>query len=46
MLLQCFISGIYYTMALIGPAAGYIIGGQLLLLHTDFMHEDATKYVN
>lgn len=36
-------AGIYYTMALIGPAAGYIIGGQLLLFYTDFMQETPTK---
>lgn len=33
--------GIYYTMAIIGPAVGYVIGGQLLLVYTDFMHIDA-----
>lgn len=30
-------SGIYYTMTIIGPAVGYMAGGQLLLLYTDFM---------
>lgn len=33
-------AAIYYTMATIGPAAGYVIGGQLLLFYTDFMTTD------
>ncbi|KAL7741794.1 hypothetical protein ACLKA6_000399 [Drosophila palustris] len=33
--------GIYYTMAIIGPAVGYVLGGQLLLLYTDFVTVDA-----
>lgn len=32
--------GIYYTMAVIGPAVGYVVGGQLLLLYTDFVTVD------
>ncbi|XP_033209479.1 solute carrier organic anion transporter family member 4A1 isoform X2 [Belonocnema kinseyi] len=28
--------GIYYTMAVIGPAMGYVIGGELLKIYTDF----------
>uniref|UniRef100_A0A182LYG1 Major facilitator superfamily (MFS) profile domain-containing protein n=1 Tax=Anopheles culicifacies TaxID=139723 RepID=A0A182LYG1_9DIPT len=34
--------GIYYTMAVVGPAAGYVIGGQLLLFYTDMFVVDAT----
>ncbi|RWS04752.1 solute carrier organic anion transporter family member 4A1-like protein [Dinothrombium tinctorium] len=30
--------GIYYTMALIGPGLGYIIGGQFLKIYVDFLH--------
>ncbi|KAH8411956.1 hypothetical protein KR222_003624 [Zaprionus bogoriensis] len=33
--------GIYYTMAIIGPAIGYVVGGQLLLIYTDFVAVDA-----
>ncbi|XP_034101180.1 solute carrier organic anion transporter family member 4A1 [Drosophila albomicans] len=33
--------GIYYTMAIIGPAVGYVLGGQLLLIYTDFVTVDA-----
>lgn len=32
--------GIYYTMTIIGPAVGYVTGGQLLLLYTDFLTVD------
>ena len=28
--------GIFYTMAIVGPAIGYGLGGQLLSIHTDF----------
>ncbi|XP_037960729.1 solute carrier organic anion transporter family member 4A1 [Teleopsis dalmanni] len=35
--------GIYYTMAIIGPAVGYVLGGQLLLIYTDFMSVDAEQ---
>ncbi|XP_052863948.1 solute carrier organic anion transporter family member 4A1 [Anopheles cruzii] len=34
--------GIYYTMAVVGPAAGYVIGGQLLLFYTDMFVVDAS----
>ena len=30
------ISGIFYTLALIGPAVGYILGGYFLSIYTDF----------
>lgn len=33
-------SGIFYTMTIIGPAVGYVVGGQLLLLYTDFLRVD------
>ncbi|XP_012274694.1 solute carrier organic anion transporter family member 4A1 [Orussus abietinus] len=33
--------GIYYTMAIIGPACGYVIGGELLNLYVDFLALDA-----
>lgn len=32
--------GIYYTMAVIGPAMGYVVGGELLKLYTDFIIVD------
>lgn len=32
--------GIYYTMAIIGPAIGYVVGGELLKLYTDFLTVD------
>ncbi|XP_043673485.1 solute carrier organic anion transporter family member 4A1 isoform X5 [Vespula pensylvanica] len=32
--------GIYYTMAVIGPALGYVVGGELLKLYTDFIIVD------
>ncbi|XP_011505517.1 PREDICTED: solute carrier organic anion transporter family member 4A1 [Ceratosolen solmsi marchali] len=32
--------GVYYTMAVIGPACGYVIGGELLKLYTDFLSVD------
>ncbi|XP_043496047.1 solute carrier organic anion transporter family member 4A1 [Polistes fuscatus] len=34
--------GIYYTMAVIGPALGYVVGGELLKLYTDFIIIDPT----
>jgi organic anion transporter 4A len=34
--------GVYYTMAIFGPALGYIIGGQLLQIYVDF-GVDASK---
>ncbi|XP_058818487.1 solute carrier organic anion transporter family member 4A1 [Topomyia yanbarensis] len=34
--------GIYYTMAVVGPAAGYVIGGQLLLFYTDMFVMDSS----
>lgn len=34
------LAGIYYTMTIIGPAVGYVVGGQLLLLYTDFLTVD------
>jgi hypothetical protein len=33
-------SAIFYTMAIIGPAMGYVVGSQLLLLYTDFISVD------
>ncbi|EDW77984.2 uncharacterized protein Dwil_GK24772 [Drosophila willistoni] len=35
--------GIYYTMATVGPAIGYVLGGQLLLIYTDWMTVDPTQ---
>ncbi|XP_017095879.3 solute carrier organic anion transporter family member 4A1 isoform X1 [Drosophila bipectinata] len=35
--------GIYYTMATIGPAIGYVLGGQLLLIYTDWMTVDPVQ---
>lgn len=36
------VAGIYYTMAVIGPALGYVIGGELLKLYTDFLIIDSS----
>ncbi|RWS23093.1 solute carrier organic anion transporter family member 4A1-like protein [Leptotrombidium deliense] len=30
--------GIFYTMAIIGPGVGYIVGGQLLQIYVDFLY--------
>lgn len=30
-------------MAVIGPAVGYVLGGQLLLFYTDMFSVDATE---
>lgn len=38
-------SGIFYTMAIIGPALGYVIGGELLKLYTDFLTVDPSEWV-
>ncbi|XP_017041422.1 solute carrier organic anion transporter family member 4A1 [Drosophila ficusphila] len=35
--------GIYYTMATVGPAIGYVLGGQLLLIYTDWMSVDPVQ---
>uniref|UniRef100_A0A1A9WM39 Solute carrier organic anion transporter family member n=1 Tax=Glossina brevipalpis TaxID=37001 RepID=A0A1A9WM39_9MUSC len=35
--------GIYYTMAMMGPAIGYVVGGQLLLVYTDFLYTDSNE---
>ncbi|KAH8282581.1 hypothetical protein KR054_008553 [Drosophila jambulina] len=35
--------GIYYTMATVGPAIGYVFGGQLLLIYTDWMTVDPVQ---
>ena len=34
---SAFYLGVFYTMAIVGPAIGYGIGGQLLNIHTDFV---------
>ncbi|XP_067214968.1 solute carrier organic anion transporter family member 4A1 isoform X2 [Linepithema humile] len=34
--------GIYYTMAIIGPALGYVVGGELLKIYTDFLTVDSS----
>lgn len=34
---SAFFLGIFYTMAIVGPAIGYSLGGHLLSLHTDFL---------
>ncbi|XP_049876668.1 solute carrier organic anion transporter family member 4A1 [Pectinophora gossypiella] len=33
--------GVYYTMAVIGPALGFVLGGQMLNIYTDFVTVDA-----
>ncbi|XP_048265736.1 solute carrier organic anion transporter family member 4A1 isoform X1 [Bombus affinis] len=35
--------GIFYTMAIIGPALGYVVGGELLKLYTDFITVDPSE---
>ncbi|XP_021915688.1 solute carrier organic anion transporter family member 4A1 isoform X3 [Zootermopsis nevadensis] len=35
--------GIYYTTAIIGPALGYVLGGQLLKIYTDHLSVDPTE---
>ncbi|XP_070496425.1 solute carrier organic anion transporter family member 4A1 isoform X1 [Chironomus tepperi] len=32
--------GIFYTTAIVGPALGYILGGQMLMIYTDFLTTD------
>ena len=34
---SAFYLGVFYTMAIVGPAIGYAMGGQLLKIHTDFI---------
>lgn len=36
---SAFYLGIFYTMAIVGPAVGYSVGGQLLSIHTDFLDD-------
>ena len=38
-----FVTGIYYTTAIVGPAIGYVLGGQLLQIYTDFLTVDPTE---
>ena len=33
---SAFYLGIFYTMAIVGPAIGYSLGGHFLTWHTDF----------
>ncbi|XP_075151621.1 organic anion transporting polypeptide 26F [Haematobia irritans] len=35
--------GTYYTMTMLGPAVGYVLGGQLLLIYTDFVQVDTSE---
>lgn len=35
--------GIYYTTAIVGPALGYVLGGQLLQIYTDYLTVDQTE---
>jgi len=37
--------GIFYTTAIVGPAIGYIVGGQLLKFYVDVGSVDTTKLV-
>ncbi|KAK6617800.1 hypothetical protein RUM43_014028 [Polyplax serrata] len=36
--------GIYYTLSLIGPAVGYLLGGELLKIYTDFLTNDPNEF--
>jgi len=38
-----FLAGVYYTASLMGPAVGYVLGGQLLKIYTDFLTNDPTE---
>ncbi|XP_053609403.1 solute carrier organic anion transporter family member 4A1-like isoform X2 [Plodia interpunctella] len=35
--------GVYYTMAVVGPALGYVVGGQMLNIYTDFATVDSNS---
>ncbi|KAF4518204.1 hypothetical protein B566_EDAN005929 [Ephemera danica] len=35
--------GVYYTMAILGPAVGFVMGGQLLRLYTDVLLVDPAQ---
>ena len=37
------VTGIYYTTAIVGPAIGYVLGGQLLQIYTDYLTVDPTE---
>ena len=37
---------IFYTMAILGPAIGYGLGGQLLSIHTDFLADVTSDHPN
>lgn len=37
--------GIYYTLTIMGPALGYVIGGQILQIYTDFYAVDPNSWV-
>jgi len=45
LIIQCFsfVAGIYYTTAIVGPAIGYVLGGQLLQIYTDYLTVDPTE---
>ncbi|KAL0268937.1 UNVERIFIED_CONTAM: hypothetical protein PYX00_010711 [Menopon gallinae] len=36
--------GVYYTLSLVGPAVGYIMGGELLKIYTDFLTHDPNEF--
>jgi organic anion transporter 4A len=36
-------AGIYYTTAIVGPALGYVLGGQLLTVYTDYLSVDPAE---
>jgi organic anion transporter 4A len=38
-----FNAGVFYAMASIGPAVGYVVGGQTLQIFTDFHTVDANE---
>jgi len=45
---SAFYLGIFYTMAIVGPAIGYSVGGHFLTFHTDFLAEassDSSSWV-
>ena len=41
--MSAFYMGIFYSMAIIGPAVGFILGGYFLSIYTDFRSVDVDE---